>query len=287
MAEQTLSSVLSEIERLEPGLVTRARWSTLRMAQGSRPERVGEEIRQELARSLAREVHDPGIGFVTLTRVKVSPDLQVARVYYTTLGDDQGAARPRARSSGRRRSSAGRSARPSGCAACPNCASSSTRSVEHQDRIERILLDLQRSAKAGAASEPSPKRRTPRPRIRTRISRDRLGRRGRRAIRARQSFLLTSHARPDGDAVGSQLALAFALDRLGKSVRLFDRDPVPAPYRAFPGVDRIQLTDRVAETADAAWSSSAATCRGPRSRASMATSSSTSTTTPATRCTAR
>ena len=37
---------------------------------------------------LAREVHDPGIGFVTLTRVQVSPDLQLARVFYTVLGDD-------------------------------------------------------------------------------------------------------------------------------------------------------------------------------------------------------
>src|ERR1041384_8180562 len=37
---------------------------------------------------LARgEVHDPRIGFITLTRVQVSPDLQVARVYYTSLGD--------------------------------------------------------------------------------------------------------------------------------------------------------------------------------------------------------
>ncbi len=33
------------------------------------------------------EVHDPGIGFITLTRVQVSPDLQMARVFYTTLGD--------------------------------------------------------------------------------------------------------------------------------------------------------------------------------------------------------
>ena len=36
---------------------------------------------------LAREVHDPGIGFVTLTRVQISPDLQSARVFYTALGD--------------------------------------------------------------------------------------------------------------------------------------------------------------------------------------------------------
>src|SRR5512135_3018037 len=59
------------------------------MAQGTRPDRVGEEIRHELANLLAREVHDPGIGFVTLTRVQVSPDLQLARVYYTVLGDEK------------------------------------------------------------------------------------------------------------------------------------------------------------------------------------------------------
>src|SRR4051812_17296207 len=38
---------------------------------------------------LARDVRDPGIGFVTLTRVQVSPDLQVARVFYTVLGDEK------------------------------------------------------------------------------------------------------------------------------------------------------------------------------------------------------
>jgi phosphoesterase RecJ-like protein len=71
------------------------------------------------------------------------------------------------------------------------------------------------------------------------------------AIRERQSFILTSHARPDGDAIGSQLALAFALDKLGKDVRMVDRDPVPAPYRVFPGVDRIEVASRVSGTADA------------------------------------
>lgn len=71
------------------------------------------------------------------------------------------------------------------------------------------------------------------------------------ALRAGHSFILTSHARPDGDAVGSQLALALALDQLGKRVRLVDRDPVPAPYRDFPGIDRIELTARVSGPADA------------------------------------
>ncbi len=63
---------------------------------------------------LGRDVHDPGIGFVTLTRVQVSPDLQLARVFYTALGDDKGVRRRAARSSGRRRFCAGSSARDCG-----------------------------------------------------------------------------------------------------------------------------------------------------------------------------
>ena len=59
------------------------------MPQGSRASRVGDQVRAELADLLAREVHDPGIGFLTITRVTVTPDLQQARVYYTTLGDDK------------------------------------------------------------------------------------------------------------------------------------------------------------------------------------------------------
>jgi ribosome-binding factor A len=56
------------------------------MSQGSRPERVADQIRSELGQLLAREVHDPGMGFVTITRVQVSPDIQQARVFYTALG---------------------------------------------------------------------------------------------------------------------------------------------------------------------------------------------------------
>jgi ribosome-binding factor A len=57
------------------------------MSQGSRPERVADQIRGELGSLLTRDVRDPGIGFVTVTRVQLTPDLQTARVYYTVLGD--------------------------------------------------------------------------------------------------------------------------------------------------------------------------------------------------------
>lgn len=53
-----------------------------------RTEQVGDLIKEELSRLLEREVKDPRIGFVTLTEVDVSPDLRLARVYFSVLGDE-------------------------------------------------------------------------------------------------------------------------------------------------------------------------------------------------------
>ncbi|AKF80507.1 30S ribosome-binding factor RbfA [Myxococcus sp. MISCRS1] len=57
------------------------------MTTHSRPERVGQEIQAALGALLARgELRDPRIGFITITGVKVSPDLRVARVFYSMMG---------------------------------------------------------------------------------------------------------------------------------------------------------------------------------------------------------
>ena len=50
-----------------------------------RTERIGEQIRAELARLLHEEATDPRIGLVTLTQVDVSPDLSNARVYWSVM----------------------------------------------------------------------------------------------------------------------------------------------------------------------------------------------------------
>jgi phosphoesterase RecJ-like protein len=63
---------------------------------------------------------------------------------------------------------------------------------------------------------------------------------------------VTSHARPDGDAIGSSLAMAYALKHLGKEVRVVSKDPPPPPMMAFPGVPEIIVTDRVDDPGDAA-----------------------------------
>ena len=71
------------------------------------------------------------------------------------------------------------------------------------------------------------------------------------AILSRQRFVLTSHARPDGDSIGSQLAMAYALEALGKDVRLVNADAAPEHYFEFPGVDRIEITAETTTDADA------------------------------------
>ncbi len=59
-------------------------------------------------------------------------------------------------------------------------------------------------------------------------------------IRNEQRFLVLSHHRPDGDAVGSQLALVLLLRDLGKQVVAWNEDPMPAKFRFLPHSDLIQ-----------------------------------------------
>jgi ribosome-binding factor A len=128
------------------------------MAQGQRPARVGEEIRHELAQMLSRDVHDPGIGFVTLTRVTVTPDLQLARVYYTQMGDEKArkdTKRALERAAPFLRRGIGARLR---LRRVPELAFHFDESIEKQDRIEKILIDLQqeRAAREIESGEDAP-----------------------------------------------------------------------------------------------------------------------------------
>lgn len=126
------------------------------MPPPSRQTRIGDQIRVELAELLARQVQDPGIGFLTLTHVKVTPDLQQARVYYTTIGDE--AARKETRKAlGRAtpflRRQIGQRLR---LKRVPELDFFFDESVEKQDRIEKILQDLEAErAAAPPATDPA------------------------------------------------------------------------------------------------------------------------------------
>lgn len=58
------------------------------MAEAVRPDRVAEEFREILAEEIPR-LKDPRIGFVTILRVEVPPDLRRAVVFFTALGDEK------------------------------------------------------------------------------------------------------------------------------------------------------------------------------------------------------
>jgi ribosome-binding factor A len=116
------------------------------MSQGSRPDRVADQIRDELAQLLARDVHDPGIGFVTITRVVVSPDIQQARVFYTVLGDEK-ARRDSGRALDRalpflRRQIGGRVR----LKRVPDLKFIYDESIAGQDRIEQLLDEIRAAA---------------------------------------------------------------------------------------------------------------------------------------------
>ena len=124
-----------------------------------RPDRVGDQIRQELSELLSRgAVHDPGIGFITLTRVKVSPDLQLARVYYTTMGDEEArkqTAKALERATGFFRRQVGERLQ---LRRVPELKFQFDESIGHQDRVEQILRELheeeeRRNATVGEPAE--------------------------------------------------------------------------------------------------------------------------------------
>jgi ribosome-binding factor A len=97
------------------------------------------------------------IGFVTLTRVKVSPDLQLARVYYTSLGDERARVETRRaleRATPFLRRHLGARLR---LRRVPDLTFQFDQSVEQQDRIEQILLDLaDERRERGEADGPRP-----------------------------------------------------------------------------------------------------------------------------------
>ncbi len=98
---------------------------------------------------LAREVHDPGVGFVTLTRVQVSPDLQLARVMYTVLGDAKSrteTAKALDRAAPFLRRQIGARLR---LKRAPELKFFYDEAIEGQDRIEQILKELHLNSAEG------------------------------------------------------------------------------------------------------------------------------------------
>jgi phosphoesterase RecJ-like protein len=73
-----------------------------------------------------------------------------------------------------------------------------------------------------------------------------------RALRQHQSFAVLSHVRPDGDALGSQLAFALSLKQLGKDVRVWNEDGMLEKYSFLPRRELLSKPPSTAEDVDVA-----------------------------------
>jgi len=119
-----------------------------RGAGGSRrrPEQVAELVRQVVAEALTREVRDPRIGLVTLTRVLVSGDLSHARIFVALHGEAADGAEQRALEG--LRSAAGflrsKVAKALVTRITPELHFEPDRGAQHAARINAMLAELRR-----------------------------------------------------------------------------------------------------------------------------------------------
>ena len=70
------------------------------------------------------------------------------------------------------------------------------------------------------------------------------------ALREHQSFAVLSHVRPDGDALGSQLAMALALQQLGKTVHVWNEDGMLEKYSFMPRRELLTTPPTTPESVD-------------------------------------
>ena len=120
-----------------------------------RTDRVASLIKEEVGTYFAREYRDSRYGFITVTDVQVTPDLQIARIYYTTMGDER--ARERTAQALQRalpfiRRSIGSRVR---LRRVPEVEFIFDESVEKLERIERLIQEIHSkdTARAQAATD--------------------------------------------------------------------------------------------------------------------------------------
>ena len=124
------------------------------MALTHRVERIQEQVREEVSQMLQTEVRDPGVGLVTVTRAKVTPDLSLARIYWTIIGDD--AERKKTQKALERASGFVRHllAERMSLRRSPEVKFIFDQSVGAQDRIEQIIQEIHAEEAARTVHDP-------------------------------------------------------------------------------------------------------------------------------------
>jgi len=112
-----------------------------------RSNRVGEQMKKELGEIIARKIKDPRIGFVTVTDVQVTGDLQQAKVFISVLGDDlqrENTLKGLAKAKGFIRSEIGQRIR---LRKTPEITFEFDESIDYGNRIENLLYQIKEETK--------------------------------------------------------------------------------------------------------------------------------------------
>lgn len=193
-----------------------------------RARRVEEAIREEVADLIQRELRDPRIGFASVTRVEVSEDLRHARIHVSVLGGDEELERTLSGLESARGLIRAQVARRLGLRVAPEIVFTGDRTLEHAEKVTRLIRLV------GGDGEVSDRRRVA------------------EALRAARRVLIMLHVRPDGDSIGSSLALGLGLRQLGKEVVLVRSDELPDNMRFLRGSEDFRHHREVSGSFDAA-----------------------------------
>ncbi len=191
------------------------------MSPKGRSNRVGELLREEIAKLLAKGVKDPRIGFVSVMDVKMSADLHYANVYVSLFGSEserKGSLVGLRNSAGWIRREVGQFLRMRYTPEIRFFPDETLDSVYHLEEVlEEIHTDQRQSPMLVLTLEQVIEE-----------------------LRSSESLLLTTHVNPDGDAIGSVLGLWHLLRALGKTrTSMAVEGGVPRSYTTLPGAKRI------------------------------------------------
>ncbi len=183
-----------------------------------RMRRVDRAIRQVLADAVAAPLKDPRVGFVTVTDIRTTSDLTSARVYFSVLG---GQAERESTLAGLRHAHGHLQSR---IAKELQLKRTPALDFVYDDTTDRALR-VDRLIDEGSTGEVAPE-----------VASAATLRRVVEEIHGTERFVLVTHEHPDGDALGSLVALQAVLRALGKDSIMFiaaDEFPLPREYRFF------------------------------------------------------
>jgi bifunctional oligoribonuclease and PAP phosphatase NrnA len=202
-----------------------------------RTQRVGENIREVLGELIQRQVKDPRVGFVTITAVRVTPDLSKAHVYYTVLGEEREQRSTEAGLESAKPFLRSETARRVRLKTVPDIEFHIDDTPEKGQRVDTIIEEIHKGDVAFGFQLPT---------LASDV--DTALNRAVEVIEGAASIGLVCHIAPDGDALGSLLALALALKARGIPFQASWDGPgveLPSQYDFLPGAELLVPTNDV------------------------------------------